>query len=261
MTEQDRLPEQRGASRRALLGAVTLGAAGSIVGLPAVSASAHGIGVRTNVILNQLLYYQGANRVEEFNSTFYNRLETWLQFYLANTPGNWGTPIRINHLGVHVDKGGMHQEGRAIDLSLVQFTDANTRGLFNALDARNGSSTNLKWYWAGVAGLNYHTHYVLHYLYNSEHYNHVHADNQVSGGGNPSFSTGSRTQILAAQAALKYIWGYSGISVDGGWGPQTDSYSRQAIARAGGSNGLTTSGNWQVFNRATLRFGTGTQAY
>jgi hypothetical protein len=272
MSEDIKPPVARGASRRVLLGAATLGVAGSVIGLSAAPAAAHST-VLHNEINNQLIYYvgsgyPGSNTAQGFNATFYTRLETWLQFYWANTPGNWGNPMRVNHLGVHsdADSTSMHFYGRAIDLSTIQFTDSNTGGLFTAFDCRwnlwnPGSSTTLKRYWAGVAGLNYHVNYVLHYLYNAEHHNHVHADNQVSGGGSPTFSTGSRTQVLATQATLKYIWGYSLIGVDGIWGPQTNGYANKALVRIGRSGTLTSSGNWLEFNRASLRFGTGTQNY
>ena len=273
MNEQKKQSAVRGASRRALLGAATVGVAGSLVGLSAAPASAHGTTVHTNQINNQTLYYvgngyPGTTYAQDFNGTFYNELTNWMQFYVINTPYNWVGPIRINHLGVHgdADSTSMHYYGRAIDLSTVQFTDSNTGGLFNSFDCRwnlwnPGNTTQLKWYWAGVASLNYHVDYVLHYLYNAEHQNHVHADNQSSGSGTPVFRTNSRTQVLATQATLKYIWGYTSIAVDGIWGPQTSGFASQALARMGYSGGLTTAGNWQNFNWGSTRFGTGKSAY
>jgi hypothetical protein len=123
-----------------------------------------------------------------------------------------------------------------------------------------------KRYWAAVASLSYHCSYVIHYLYNSVHWNHVHVDNQASVNTNSSFNTGASTQVYTVQACLIYIWGYplsdlgpSGI--DGDWGSYTDNLSRRALARMGLSGGLTTQSNWLAFCKASLRFGVGTQAY
>jgi hypothetical protein len=260
------------------LGAAALGAAGAAVGFGAAPASAHGTLAGHNEINSVPIYYVGSgepgtNRTEYFNPTFYSRLETWLGFYYLNVPIPWIGPMRVNHLGVHDDDDStsMHYYGRAIDLSRYIFTDANTQTTFTGFDCRyniwsgyTGSLliTTRKRYWAAVAGLNYHFKYVLHYFYNAEHHNHVHVDNEASGSGNSTFTTGSSSQVYSVQAACRYIWGYSSIAIDGIWGPQTDSYSRQALTRIGRSGGLTTSQtNWLEFNKATLRFGTGRQAY
>lgn len=263
-------------SRRKVLGAAALGVAGATVGFSA-PASAHGTLVGHNEINSVPIYYvgngePGTHSTQYFNATFYSRLETWLGFYYLNVPTPWIGPMRINHLGVHVDKGdSMHTYGRAIDLSRYIFTNAATQTTFTGFDCRynvwsgyTGSTltTTRKRYWAGVAGLNYHFKYVLHYFYNADHHNHVHVDNEASGSGNSTFTTGSSSQVYSVQAACRYIWGYTSIAIDGVWGPQTDSYSRQALARIGRSGGLTSSQtNWLEFNKATLRFGTGRQSY
>jgi hypothetical protein len=264
-------------SRRTLLGATGVAAAGAIVGLGGAPASAHGATLEATEIWSAPIY-QGSIRTQWFNPTFYSRLETWMPFYYSNSPGHWITPQRINHLGVHADDDSTsyHYYGRAIDLQNLYFTNSNNSALFKAFDCvyksgtggwgntQSGSTltTTRKNYWAAVAGLNYHFRDVLHYLYNTEHHNHVHVDNSKTGSGNSTFSTGSRAQVLMVQACLVYIWGYSVVSIDGGWGSQSDTYSRQALARIGRSGGLTTSqANWLEFCKASLRFGTGAQAY
>jgi hypothetical protein len=265
-------------TRRTLLGAAGLGAAGAVIGLTGTPASA--ALPEYNEIWSAPLHMNGASSPakQAFNQTFYNRLETWMSFYYSNSPGHWITPQKINHLGVYDPDPptSMHAQGRAIDLQNLYFTDSNTGSLFKAFDCvwksgtggwgntQSGSTltTTRKRYWAAVAGLSYHFRDVLHYAYNAEHYNHVHVDNSISGSANSTFSTGSTAQVKMVQACLNHIWGYTAVTIDGGYGPQTTDYSNRALVRMGRSGYLTTSQtNWLEFCKASLRFGTGAQSY
>jgi len=247
------------------VGAIALSA------LTATSAAAHGTLASHTEIDNDNTYYEigGAASAFSYNAGFYSRLETWAQFFYNNTPGTWLKPIRLWTYGVHVDKGSAsHDYGRGFDLSRIYATvgGALTLVSYQRYDiwrtyTGNQLTTYRRWYWGTAASACYHFQYVLHYLYNTDHWNHIHIDNLVSGTGNSTFNTTSTTQVKFVQASLNYVWGYP-VTIDGVWGSQTSSYASQAIARGGGSGSLTASQtNWLLFCRTTTRYGTGAQAY
>jgi len=261
-------------TRRVVLGGAAAGTATLIIG--GIADPAHALTLASHSeIYNQRTFYQNLSTGGispasfRYDPMFYSRLETWFAFWRKNTPDHWTAPHRISLNGVYVAKPGWHGQGRAMDVSRIDFT--NTRlggysvgfdGRHNVWRSRTGSSlvTTRRLYWGTVASLNYHFAYVLHYNYNAEHDNHVHADNGVSGSGNSRFTSGSSTQNKFVQSTLNYIWGYS-TSIDGRWGPQTDSNSRKALARAGVSGSLTSQANWLAFCRASFRLAVGKQSY
>lgn len=224
-------------------------------------------------IYGEPTYYEvsGAKTSFKYNSTFYSKLETWLAFWYANTPTTWRWPAQIWSYGAYVNKNdgcvSMHNFGRAFDISrlYIGINDTPTK-VFNARYDQwrtlTGSAltTTRKQYWATCASINYHFKYVLHYFYNSQHWNHIHMDNEASGSGNSTFTTGSSSQVYHVQACCTYIWGYP-IAIDGIWGPQTSGAVSKVLTRIGRSGSLTTQSNWLEFNRTTMRFGTGTQSY
>lgn len=261
-------------TRRLVLGAAGAGTATLIIGGVADPAQALTLATHSE-IYNQRTYYQNLNTGGislasfRYDPTFYSRLETWFAFWRKNTPDHWTAPHRICLNGVYVSKPGWHGQGRAMDISRIDFT--NTRvgtynvgfdGRHNVWKYKTGTALTAtrKLYWGTVASLNYHFRDVLHYNYNSEHDNHVHADNGISGSGNSTYSTGSNTQTKFIQSALNYIWGY-GTTIDGLWGPQTDGNSRKALSRIGVSGGITAQSNWLAFCRASFRFVVGKQSY
>ncbi len=180
--------------------------------------------------------------------------------------------MRVWTYGVYANRSdgcvSMHNFGRAFDLTRLYATNAGVltkvfNGRYDQWRSSTGSTltTTRKRYWATAASLHYHFKYVLTYVYNTAHWNHIHFDNQVSGSGNSTFSTGSTSQVKHVQACCTYIWGYP-TTIDGIWGPQTAGNSSKALARIGRSGAITSSQtNWLEFNKATLRFGSGRQAY
>ncbi|HEX6755734.1 MAG TPA: hypothetical protein VF109_07280 [Mycobacteriales bacterium] len=251
-----------------------LGALGAAVG----AASAAGVIrptpawalVSYNEIWGQRTYYEGTGQPSYFSYEpgFYARLETWLQYWYVNTPGTWLTPLRVWSYGAYVNKPGAHGLGRAFDLTRLYVTSGGTitrtfRADYNNWRNLTGTELTLirRWYWGTSASLHYHFRHVLTYPYNSEHWNHIHIDNLISGSGNSNFATSSEAQVKHVQACCTYIWGYS-TTIDGIWGPQSDTNSRRVLARVGRSGGLTTSqSNWLLFNHVSTRYGMGTQAY
>ncbi|MFJ8589581.1 extensin family protein [Streptomyces sp. NPDC093595] len=214
----------------------------------------------------------GFARTWQYDSAFYARLETWLEFWFLNTPNEWVFPIRLSGYGAYVNRNddcsSMHNFGRALDISRIHVTSGGTE--IEAVNARydlwrtttgEQLTSHLKRYWATSASLHYHFRHVLTYLYNTEHWNHFHIDNQLSESSNSTFSTGSFIQVQHVQACCRYIWGYS-TAIDGQWGPQTESHSQAALARMGRAGSLASSqSNWLEFNKASLRFGTGADSY
>lgn len=255
---------RRRAMRLAATGAVASGAA-LILG-PATSAEAVTLESHSEV-WDQRTYYEGTGRATSFqyNPQFYAQCETWLSFFYSHTPGAWWRPIELWCDGVYVNKDGMHGEGRAFDLTRIYVNWSGDR--LQVCNARYDQwkewsegplkAQTRKYYWGTVASLNYHFTYVIHYLKDEVHETHIHFDNQVSGSGLGTFSTSRTTQVLSTQAILRYVFGYS-TGIDGSFGPQTDSHSRDVLTKLGRSGGLTTSAaNWRAFNEAGTLWGTG----
>ena len=254
----------------------TLGDVGGAAGLETADVSACGATLITrSEIWDQPTWYDDSSPAAasfSYDPTFYSRLETWLSFWYFNTPLSWLKPLRVYSLGAYSNRNdgctSMHNYGRAFDLTRVYATINGTlgRGMsarYNIWRTWTGSDLTKirKQYWATSASLHYHFRHVLTYLYNTDHWTHIHIDNQVSGSGNSNFSTASTAQVQHVQACCTYIWGYA-TTIDGIWGPQTQGNSSKVLARIGRSGSLTSSQtNWLEFNRATLRFGTGTQSY
>ncbi|GIH03880.1 hypothetical protein Rhe02_19470 [Rhizocola hellebori] len=257
-------------SRRGLLALGAAAGAGLALGAQATPALAHDT-VTHSEIWNQPTYVEDLNTGSHtrtsfaYNAAFYTQLENWLMDWYGYTPTNWIEPIEIWSNGVHVDKPGMHQYGRAIDISRMRPKNYNDGNVFNGFIGRydvwrsyTGSTltTARKRYWGTVASLNKYFGVVLTYAYNSEHYNHVHADNSEANTFNRSTS-----QVLMVQAVCNYIWGYS-TTIDGVWGSQSDTNSRNALARFGRTGGLTTStANWHAFCMVSLGQATGRFTY
>jgi hypothetical protein len=239
--------------------AVTLGVA------PEVSAAT----ARYSKVGPAKLYYEGNKKPTSFTfeKKFHGLCDSWIGGWSSSTPATWAKPGELWSNGVYVNKPGMHGKGRAIDIARI-YTQVNGKRT-QVFDSRydiwgkwsegSAKSSKRKKYWATVASLNMYFTYVLHYLQNAEHHNHVHADNQVSGNGWGVFSTGHRSQVLSTQACLRYIWGYS-TSLDGDYGPQTKAHAHDVLTKAKYGGYITTSkDHWRKFNQLAARWGNGRQ--
>lgn len=225
-------------------------------------------------IANVPTYYESSGTATSFSydATFYSRLETWWNFWYINTPSSWTTPGRMWGLGAYKDRMdgcvSMHNYGRALDITRLYIsTPSLTKvfdGRYNVWQSQTGTTltTTRKRYWATVASLHYHFRSVLTYLYNSDHDNHVHADNGYSGVGDSTFLANVYPQVQHVQACLVYIWGYNNVPLNGLWDQATADAAKAALQRAGINGWITDSQeNWLQFNKASLRFGTGKQTY
>jgi hypothetical protein len=299
----DNAPQSRNVSRRGLLAAGIGGTAGLLLVQPSTNAQEpeqlapyHAVDparerdlsaaqieaglqvvapaalVSRNNINGTALYYEvsRARTSFTFNDTFYSQLVTWRNNIHDEVPDSWGGfPSRVYSYGVYVNKPGMHGSGRAIDIASVYFTTSGG-SLVKRFDCRYDqwrNSSNVaairRRYWALSASLHHRFRHVLTYLYNSDHHNHIHVDNEVYGRKeNALFNTGSTAQVQHVQACTRYVWGYS-TAIDGIWGSQTRTHSTNVLRRYGVSSGtiLSSNYNWRAFNHATLRKGSGREAY
>ena len=111
-----------------------------------------------------------------------------------------------------------HNAGRAFDLArlrLADGTDVSCR--YDLWRERPGQS------WRPPAGLlgrggsaHQHFAYVLTYLYNAQHHNHIHLDNGRSGPELSTFSSRSPGQVQAVQGILTHLWDRP-VEVTGRW--------------------------------------------
>lgn len=281
MHERDDVLRGPSMSRRSALrlaggAALAGGLAGTVLlGGP---ASAHGTLIGRDAIWYEPIYRDGTSTrtTFEFEPTFYSQLEGWLLEYYATTPSWWLKPIYLWCAGTHVDKNiagtntpSYHSYARAMDITKVTMHSSATGARFDTFNGnyaqwRSWPSSTLtgtrRYYWAFVAGLSKRFCNVLHYLSDSNHHDHVHVDNQYYGNG-ASLSTSRSSQVYTVQACLKYIWGYTSVTLDGDFGPQTSSYAAQALTRMGLSGAITTTSNFQQFLLGSVRMGTGSRSY
>lgn len=225
-------------------------------------------------------YYEvtGKTKKMRYEPVFYDRLETWLEFWWANTPLNWSEPLQIWSLGAYVPVAqrrstGGHNAGRGFDLTAIYAeVDGTLTKVFDGRYDRwrkdQDKETVRRWYWATCASINYHFQSTIHYEYNKKHWNHIHIDNLVSAGGDSNFSPvktattkASDSQVKHVQACCTYIWDYP-TNIDGKWGTTTLGNWEKVLTLIGIDGPLTTNQvNWQAFNYASIRFGTGAQTY
>lgn len=264
-------------SRRRMLGLTASGMAAGAAGLllPASAAQAHGTLEQYSGIWGQRTVYEANGDLTSFwyRPSFHDRLNTWLEFWYLNTPSNYLKPMRVWSLGAHTDHRvtEAHNEGRGFDLTRIYATNSAgdlVRRFYGRYDvwkdwaAGDTKSLTRRHYWATSASLHRHFQHVLTYEYNSDHYNHIHIDNLVSGLGNSTFDTGSRAQVVHVQACCKWLWGKS-TAIDGVWGDQTRTHSTEVLRRIGQASGTIASSqaNWLAFNRASMRKGYDVEEY
>ena len=121
---------------------------------------------------------------------FAGQLDAWL----ADLAGDLGrAATRLRTYGTWTDGGAhcasWHDAGRAFDLARLRLADGSVVSCrYDLWRDRPAAEleAGLRSYWALAAGLHLHFAYVLTYLYNAQHHNHIHVDNGRSG---PALST------------------------------------------------------------------------
>lgn len=160
-------------------------------------------------------------------SHFRQKLIWFVQDLKAATPSYYGPMTQMATAGACVNKTGAHGAGRAFDLDIVSW-------YYRSCSPYNGqhASSNLaiRRRYVGVdAFCRRQFKYVLDGWYNLSHTDHIHVDNY---GGSRVLDKGYRSDVVFVQAALNNLMG-ANLSIDGVYGPNTDSAYRESKLRLG----------------------------
>lgn len=195
-------------------------------------------------------------RTFAFDGDFHAQLVDWLAAW-GREAGGLGGVTAIDTYGSWTDGGAScgswHNSGRAFDIARLRAGGATLvscrQDLWSALDAAQ-LAAHRRAYWRLAAHLHTRFAYVLTYLFDDLHRNHIHVDNGVSGTGAPRFDTRSRVQNQAVQASCAHVWGQP-CAETGQWDAATRRASRAVLERLGRTGDLTRGDNWHVFMGAT----------
>ncbi|MGY4720015.1 hypothetical protein [Naumannella huperziae] len=194
------------------------------------------------------LAYEENDRAQPFNidADFARQLDGWLEFFDARA--GLGAPDRIRTYGAWIDGSGScdswHHSGRALDFARLVRGDAEIVSCRNDLWREAADlPTQRRRYWALAASLHRHFSYVVTYLYNDAHRNHIHVDNGASGAELARFSTRSRTQLQGVQAVCSYLYGLD-VPITGRWDDATRAATGRVLADIGVGGSLTDDGAW-----------------
>jgi hypothetical protein len=191
-----------------------------------------------------------------FDEGFYTQLGRWYDDYL-NLSGI-SRPDQVWTYGSWLDGqpacNSWHDAGRAFDLSrLVAGAAVQASCRYDIWSTYTGSRLQyfLRHYWTLAASLHLHFEYVLTYLYNADHHNHIHVDNGRSGDQLSSFDKDSTSQVQAVQAMLTHLWGKP-VKITGEWDGQTRDATGEVLAGTG-VGGTIDAGDdhWRSFLRRT----------
>ncbi|SDT15036.1 Extensin-like protein C-terminus [Friedmanniella luteola] len=172
-----------------------------------------------------------------FDTGFFTRLEDWAGGLADVLPA---APEELRTYGSWTDGGtacdSWHHAGRAFDLARVRLADGSEvscrQDRWRSLEGARLDEARRR-YWALAAGLHARFSYVLTYLYDAQHANHVHVDNGRSGDGDPTFSPRSGVQVDVVQAVCRYLWAQP-VELTGRW----DAATRRGVAAVLDSLGL-----------------------
>ena len=193
-----------------------------------------------------------------FDAAFHARLEAWAQDLPAVLPA---APTEIATYGSWTDGGSAcdswHHAGRAFDLARVRLDDdSEVSCRHDQWRSREGARLDeaRRRYWALAAGLHQRFAYVLTYLYDAQHANHLHVDNGRSGDADSTFSPRSRVQVQAVQALCTYLWSEP-VELGGRWDTATRRAAGAVLDRLGLADDLTDPGSWSGFLAASAARG------
>ncbi|MGD7707904.1 extensin family protein [Microlunatus sp. Y2014] len=182
--------------------------------------------------------------------------ETWQQYWLDHSglPGH----DQIWTYGAWVDNGGCnswHGAGRAFDIGRLRLDGVPIvscrEDLWSVMDDQAQRDVLRRRYWALAASLHLHFAYVLTYLFDDAHRNHIHVDNGVSGTELSRFSTRSRVQCQALQAICTYLWNVP-VELTGEWDTATKAATTEVLSRLGVAGDAARGDNWAAFLAASV---------
>ena len=191
-----------------------------------------------------------------FDDGFYTQLGDWLRDYrrLSGTRAPDQVWTYGSWLAGQPRCDSWHDAGRAFDLSrLVSGGSVQVSCRYDIWKDYRGSRLESfrTRYWALAASLHLHFAYVLTYLYNATHHNHIHIDNGRSGRGMSTFSTDSPTQVQAVQGMLTHVW-HQSLPITGEWDDRTADGTRAVLDRVGLSGSVDDgTDQWRGFLRTT----------
>ncbi|GAA1431533.1 hypothetical protein GCM10009616_18880 [Microlunatus lacustris] len=182
-----------------------------------------------------------------FDPGFFARLEKWGAGLAEELPAS---PVELTTYGSWTDGGtacdSWHHAGRAFDLARVRLADGSEVSCrydrWRSLEGARLEEARRR-YWAVAAGLHARFSYVLTYLYDAQHANHVHVDNGRSGDGAPTFSPRSGVQVHAVQAVCRYLWGQP-VELTGRWDGETSRAAATVLDGLGLDDDLQAEGSW-----------------
>lgn len=193
-----------------------------------------------------------------FDAAFFARLEDWAGGLADVLPA---APRGLTTYGSWTDGGtacdSWHHAGRAVDLARVRLADGTEVSCrydrWRSLEGARLDEARSR-YWALAAGLHARFAYVLTYLYDAQHANHVHVDNGRSGDGDPTFSTRSAVQVQAVQAVCTYLWAEP-VELTGRWDAATQRAAGRVLGGLGLDSSLRASGSWTGLMTASVARG------
>ena len=193
-----------------------------------------------------------------FDAGFYGRLEQWADGLGEVLPA---APRELSTYGSWTDGGtacdSWHHAGRAFDLARVRLVDGTEVSCrydrWRSLEGARLDEARRR-YWALAAGLHVRFAYVLTYLYDGQHANHVHVDNGRSADIDSTFSPRSTVQVQAVQAVCRYLWSQP-LELTGRWDAATQRATGQVLDGLGLDDSLTATGSWPGFLNAAVARG------
>ena len=186
-----------------------------------------------------------------FDSGFATQLDAWVA---ELEPVVGSAPTSLRTYGAWVDGrqtcDSWHNAGRAFDLAQVPI-EGGPAVSCRYDQWRNETGTALeesrRGYWRVAASLHRRFAYVLTYLYNDQHANHIHVDNGRSESELSTFAARSRVQVQAVQAICTYLWDEA-VEVSGRWDLATRAATRRVLDRIGVEDDLDASSeSWHGF--------------
>jgi hypothetical protein len=193
-----------------------------------------------------------------FDGPFFAQLEAWaegLEEPLA------ARPREVRTYGSWTDGGSdcdsWHHAGRAFDLARLRLADGSEVSCrYDQWRRAEGARLDQarRRYWALAAGLHQRFAYVLTYLYDAQHANHIHIDNGRSGDGAPTFSARSRVQVQAVQAICRYLWSEP-VELTGTWDRGTRAAAGRVLSTLGLDDDLGVPESWSGFLGASATAG------